>query len=113
VLAGAILVSLAGRRVRGRRAWSRWHYRLGWAAAILGVGHALVSITRARLPPGPEIGLWLASAAAALIVIEALIGLRDPGIPDRPRVQRYHLAAMAALVLLVGLHVVLNGPLPR
>ena len=96
------------------RRWLRPHYWLGTAAASAGVGHCFLSITRARLPIGPEFGLWLASAAAVVIVFEAFIGraLRDPGAINRQRTRQYHLGFMLALLISGGLHVLLNGPLP-
>lgn len=116
-LGAAILVPASGRVFRRRHPlrgpWVRWHAWLGGGAALVGTGHSIASITDARLPPGPEAGLWVASAAAALLVIEALIGvtLRDPFRVDR-QARRYHLAIVCALVLLVAVHVTLDGPVP-
>jgi|SRR5579884_1790112 len=90
------------------------HYRLGGAAAILGVLHGLTSITRAPLPAGAEAGLWLACAAAAVLVFTAALGtgLRHLNGIERERARRRHLALFAVATVLGGLHAVLNGPLP-
>jgi len=116
-LGAAILVPVSGRVVGRRRplrlAFVRWHAWLGGGAALVGTGHSVASITSARLAPGPEAGLWVASGAAALLVIEALVGvtLRDPALVDR-QARRYHVAIVYALVLLVAVHVALNGAAP-
>lgn len=104
-------------RARGRRppAWlQRWHYGLGTSAAVAAMVHTLVSLTRARLSPSAELGLWLASVAAALVVGEAVLGatMRGTGGAQLARARRYHLAIMVFLVLTVTLHALLNGPLP-
>src|SRR5579864_997805 len=100
-LAAAILVAL--RNLAWRRAsraigslWFRAHYWLGTAAVLLGVGHCLSSVTRARLPLGPEIGIWAAAAAAAVLVATGLIGGSLRGAPprDRAQIRRNHLLAM-------------------
>jgi hypothetical protein len=101
----------------GRRApgWLyRWHYGLGTSAAVVAMGHTVVSLTRAQLPLSAEIGLWLASAAAALVVGEVVLGatMRGMGGRELARARRYHLVFMAALVATVALHAVLDGPLP-
>ncbi|HLH68388.1 MAG TPA: hypothetical protein VKY90_05025 [Candidatus Dormibacteraeota bacterium] len=90
------------------------HYRLGGTAAALGVLHGLLSITRARLPIGAEVGLWLACGAAVALVFTAALGtgLRTLGGIERERARRRHLALFVAAVVLGGLHVLLNGPLP-
>ncbi|HZU18817.1 MAG TPA: hypothetical protein VFD01_19735 [Candidatus Dormibacteraeota bacterium] len=90
------------------------HYRLGGAAAALGVLHGLVSITRAPLPAGAEAGLWLACGAAVALAFAAALGagLRHLGGAERERARRRHLALFATAVVLGGLHVALNGPLP-
>lgn len=107
------LLTLSGRRPVGRL--FRWHYWLGAAAAIVAVVHTLISITRAQLALAAEVGLWLASAASALVVIEAVFGacMRGMKEPALGSSRRRHLAIMAALVIAVGLHAVLNGPLPH
>jgi hypothetical protein len=66
--------------------WLRLHTWLGGAAATLGLVHGLGSVTRAQLPPGAGVGLWVASAAMYLVVAEAVLGLylRAPGTPRRP-----------------------------
>lgn len=102
----------------GRQPWQAWlraHAGLSAAATVLGVGHAIASITEQRLPPAQELGLVLASAAAGLLVLQALIGLslRDPTERRRASVRRSHRLAAAGVVVLVALHAVLNGPLPR
>jgi hypothetical protein len=90
------------------------HYRLGAAAALLGVLHGLVSITRAPLPAPAEAGLWLACAAAVAVVFVALLGTRarDASGGERDAARRRHLALVLAMIVLVGLHVALDGPLP-
>jgi hypothetical protein len=88
------------------------HYRLGGVAAIAGVVHTLVSVTRAQAVFAAEVGLWLASASAGLLVIEAVLGssMRDPRAPNPRRSRQRHLAIMLALVTMVALHAALNGP---
>ena len=117
----AAAVAVAGltrvlRRQHGPAApgWLRSHNGLGAAAATLGVVHGLGSVTRAQLPLGAEVGLWVAGAAMALLVWEAVLGLllSAPGTPHRDRLRRRHLALMVALVVMVTVHVLLNGPVP-
>jgi hypothetical protein len=94
--------------------WLGLHYRLGGAAAALGVLHGLLSITRARLPPGAEAGLWLACATAVLLIFTAALGSTLRGLDglQRQRIRRRHLALFALAAVLGGLHVAFNGPLP-
>lgn len=93
----------------------RWHYWFGGSAAVVATIHALISITRAELALAAEIGLWVASAAGALVVIESVLGAAMRGMrePARGRSRQRHLGLMAALVIAVGLHEVLNGPIPH
>lgn len=95
--------------------WLRSHNALGAAAAALGVVHGLGSVTRAQLPLGAEVGLWVASAAMIMVVWEAVLGLLliAPGTLQRHRLRQRHLALMLALALMVTVHVVLNGLVPR
>lgn len=93
----------------------RPHYVLGYTAAAGALTHSLLSITTRELPPAAQAGLWLASVATALVVAQAFVGrsLHNPAATDRGRRRALHLTLLGCILVLVGLHVALNGPLPR
>jgi cytochrome b561 len=108
-------VLLRGDRALPRRLWRlRPHYVLGYTAAAGALAHSVLSITTRELPPGAQVGLWLASVAAALLVAQVLVGrsLRDPAPAGRARRRTLHLTLLGTVLVLVGLHAALNGPWP-
>jgi hypothetical protein len=116
VIVAAIPIPLVLRRRLRRPVRSLGlHYVLGYAAAGLAIAHSILSISRRQVPPAAEVGLWLGSMAALAVVAQVMTGrgLRDVATAARRRLRTIHLVLMGAVLVLVALHVVLNGPLPR
>lgn len=114
-LSGPSINFLLRRRHRPTPAWlNRSHSQLGIAATAVAMMHTLISITRSSFPLLAEVGLVMASTAIGLVAMQAVIGatMRTMQGSELGRARRYHRAIGPALVIAVGLHVVLNGPLP-
>lgn len=113
-LSGPSINFLLRRRHRPTPAWLNRHYQLGLAATAVAMLHTLISITRSSFPLLAEVGLVMASTAIGLVAMQAVIGamMRTMQGSELRRARRYHRAIGPALVIAVGLHVVLNGPLP-
>ena len=118
LVASAILAALLPRITIARRLTgsgrlytSRWHYRLGGAAAFAGAAHCLLSVNRAQLPPLQSIGNWASAVAGGALLLGAFVGwtVREGASSEGRGARSYHLLAISVAAILGALHALLNG----